>query len=78
MGRLLLMLAALGVPLQAAGTAPATGREIVVCTGRGLRTVRLDDDGRPVAPGPSDSAAGCAHLWCGSRRQLVLGARQRT
>lgn len=75
MGRTLLALAALGLPLQAV-TAMPTHREVVICTAEGPRTMRLDEQGRPVAPAPSGKAAGCAHLWCEPRRQRASGLRQ--
>ena len=77
MGRMLLALAALGMPLQGITAMPAGGPEIVICTSDGPRMVRLDEQGRPVAPGPSDKAGGCAHLWCEPRRQRVGGLRRR-
>lgn len=76
MGRLFLVMAAFGVPLQAMVAVPAAGLEIVVCTGEGARTIRLDEQGRPVFPGPSDKAR-CLHFWCEPRRQRAGGLQRR-
>ena len=75
MAKPMLAIVALGL-LQAAGAPPAAGREVVICTANGPRTVRLDDAGQPVAPAPFDQATGCAHLWCEPRRPR-LAARNR-
>ena len=75
MGRTLLALAALGLPLQAVPAMPAH-RELVICTAEGPRTIRLNEQGLPVAPASSDKVAGCAHLWCEPRRQRASGLRQ--
>lgn len=74
--RVLLALAAIGLGLQGVAAAPAAGREVVICTADGLRSVRLDGAGRPLAPAPDDTATGCAHLWCEPRRPRLARLRR--
>ena len=76
MGRTLAVFAALGLSLQPTAATPAGGREVVICTAGGPRAIRLDEQGRPVAPAPTDKSAGCAHLGYEPRRHRSGGGRQ--
>lgn len=75
MRRLLPLLAALNLPLQAvAAELPRTdGLQVMICTAAGPRMVRLDDQGRPIDDAPPAKAPACAHLWCESRRPEKRG-----